>query len=119
MFQRAQMLQRDGVPFAQVAYLPKRGAPFALYAKDSKGVAQPILIREKDGLSLATWTHRGLEMLLVGPLPEDKLRAVAHTINEQLSGSEPAKGDTGIPTPPLSPRPSIDLREHVIGAEDG
>ena len=119
VFQRAQMLQRDGVPFAQVAYLPKRGAPFALYAKESKSVAQPIQIREKDGLSLATWTHRGLEMLLAGPLPEDQLRAVAHTINEQLSGDEPAKGDTGIPTPPLTPRSGIDLRNHIVGAEDG
>ncbi|MDA7947539.1 MAG: hypothetical protein MPJ78_08675 [Hyphomicrobiaceae bacterium] len=119
IFQRAQMLQHDGVPFAQVAYLPKKGAPLALYAKETSGIAQPIQIREKDGLSLAAWTHRGLEMLLAGSLPEDKLRAVAHTINEQLSGSEPVKGDTGIPTPPISPESTIDLRDHVTGAEDG
>lgn len=113
VFQRAQMLQRDGVPFAQVAYLPKTGAPLALYAKPSKDVSQPIRVREIDGVSLASWTYGGLSMLLAGHLPEDKLRAVADAINEQLTGASPGVGDTGIPAPPVIPA-SRDLHEDAV-----
>ncbi len=113
VFQRAQMLQRDGVPFAQVAYLPRAGSPLALYVKASTDVAQPIHVREQGKLSLGTWTHRGLAMLLAGELPEDKLRAVADAINEQLSGGKTPVGDTGVPAAPVSKGRSIDLRKHV------
>ncbi len=118
VFQRAQMLQHDGVPFAQVAYLPAAGSPLALYVKASTDVARPIQVREQGALSLGTWTHRGLAMLLAGGLPEDKLRAVAHRINEQLSGGKSLVGDTGVPAPPVSQGTSIDLRGHVTQSGD-
>ena len=118
VFQRAQMLQREGVPFAQVAYLPETGAPLALYARAHKGETQPIRILDKDDLSLATWSHGGLSLLLAGQLPEDRLRAIAHVINEQLADAEPASGDTGTPTPPVSNPSPVDLREHVIQSPD-
>ncbi len=114
VFQRAQMLRRDGVPFAQVAYLPETGVPLALYAKASKDVSQPIRIREIDGMSLAAWTHGGLSMLLAGNLSDDKLRSVAHAINEQLTGTSPAVGDTGVPTSPVIQDTAADSQEHAV-----
>ena len=114
VFQRAQMLQRDGVPIAQVAYLPETGVPLALYAKASTDVSQPIRIREVDGMSLAAWTHGGLSMLLAGQLSDDQLRAVAHAINEQLTGASPVTGDTGVPTSPVIQDTAAELREHAV-----
>ena len=57
-------------------------------------------------------------MLLAGALPEDKLRAVGHAVNEQLSGGESPVGDTGVPAASVSPGTSIDLRGHVTQPGD-
>lgn len=101
-FHRAQMLQRDGKPFTQIAYLTNSGVPVALYVTARAGLPEAMKLDEKDGIGLASWTQGELSLLLAGNLPETRLRGLAEAIESQLAAAEPKAEDTGVPvTPPV------------------
>jgi len=99
-FHRAQMLQRDGKPFTQIAYMANSGVPVGLYATTQKGKLEELTLGEKDGIGLATWTQDGLSLLLAGNLPEARLQGLAEAIESQLAAAEPKAQDTGTPDAP-------------------
>lgn len=101
-FQRAQMLQRDGKPFTQVAYMAETGVPVALYATAHTGKRVAMELDEKDGIGLASWTQSGLSFLLAGNLPETRLQVLAETIEGQFTATEPKTQDTGAPVTTLA-----------------
>jgi hypothetical protein len=103
-FHRAQMLQREGKPFTQIAYLADSGVPVALYATAHTGRPETMKLDEKDGIGLATWTQGGLSLLLAGNLPEARLQGLAETIEGLMAAEEPKGQDTGVPvTTPAAP----------------
>lgn len=100
IFQRAQMLQRDGRPFAQIAYLSESGVPVALYATVRTGVPEPLKLDEKQGIGLASWTQGELSLLLAGDLPDARLQKLAGAVESQFAAGVPRAQDTGIPETP-------------------
>ncbi len=102
IFHRAQMLQRDGKPFSQIAYMANSGVPVALYATAHTGKPEARKLDEKDGIGIATWTQGGLSLLLAGNLPDTRLRLLAETIEVQLAAGEPKAQDTGAPLTTLA-----------------
>jgi len=106
IFHRAQMLQRDGKPFTQIAYMANSGVPVALYAAARTGEPEALKLDEKDGIGLAAWTQGELSLLLAGNLPEARLQGLAEAIEGQLAAAEPKAQDTGAPdTPPAAEAP--------------
>ncbi|MFQ5625880.1 MAG: anti-sigma factor family protein [Methyloligellaceae bacterium] len=96
-FQRAQMLQREGTPLAQIAYLPETGAPVALYARSGAGEARALKLEDIGGVTLASWGQGELYFLLAGDLPRPRLEALAKTLESQIADAEPKSQDTGMP----------------------
>lgn len=96
-FQRAQVLQRDGQPFAQIAYLTKSGDPVALYATMRTGEPEAMKLGDKDGIGFAIWTQGELSLLLAGNLPDERLGQIARFIEHDFASSEPRAQDTGAP----------------------
>lgn len=94
-FQRAQMLQREGTPLAQIAYLPETGRPVALYVSSSTGVAQALRIEGFEGVSIASWGRGNLHFLLTADLPRRRLETLAKSVDSQLSATGPKSRDTG------------------------
>lgn len=96
-FQRAQMLQREGKPFAQIAYLAETGDPVALYATARSGEAKPMRLGDKDGVGFVTWTQGALDLLLAGNLPDERLGQIARGIEHTFNAAQPRAQDTGAP----------------------
>lgn len=69
-FKRAQILQRDGKRFAQIAYLPREGAPVALYAKAGESTAEDAVSVKPDDVLTATFSAGGLTYMLAGRMSE-------------------------------------------------
>lgn len=102
-FHRAQLLQRDGKPFTQIAYMADTGTPVALYATARTGDLQSLTLDEKEGINLATWSDSDLSFLLAGDLPEERLRALAEVIRQQFAAIQPTTQDTGTAAAPPVP----------------
>ena len=96
-FQRAQMLQREGKPFAQIAYIAETGDPVVLYATARNGEAEAMKLGDKDGISFATWTQGDLTLLLAGDLPDLRLGVIARVIENDFASAKPRAQDTGTP----------------------
>ena len=95
-FQRAQMLQRDGTPLAQIAYLPETGRPVALYVRSGTDEVQTLKIEEINGVSIASWGQGTLHFLLAGDLPRQQLEALMKSVESHIAAIEPKLDDTEI-----------------------
>lgn len=104
-FQRAQMLQREGKPFAQIAFIGETGNPIVLYATARNGDAEAMKLGDKDGVSFATWTQGDLTLLLAGDLPDLRLGVIARVIENSLASATPRVQDTGVPI--IEPAPEM------------
>lgn len=98
-FQRAQVLQREGKPFAQIAYLAETGDPVALYATTRSGEAAPMRLGDRDGVGFVMWTQGDLELLLAGNLTDERLGQIARGIEHDFKTAQPRAQDTGAPVP--------------------
>jgi anti-sigma factor RsiW len=111
VFQRAQVMQRDGKPFAQIAYMAETGSPVALYATLRSGEASAMTEGDKDGIGYVAWAQGELSLLLAGDLPDADLRGLANFIQSRFAEDEPKVQDTGAPVP-------VPLPAEVGQAED-
>jgi len=102
-FERAQLLQRDGAPLAQISYLPETGAPVVFFAMAGESKALLLDKKEIDGVAVVGWGEANLSFLLAGDLPQTELRALAKTIQDQRAAAEPVTQDTGVPVAPPAP----------------
>jgi len=98
-FQRAQVLQREGKPFAQIAYVAETGDPVALYATPRSGEAAPMQLGDRDGVGFVIWTQGDLDLLLAGNLPDERLGQIARGIENDFNTAQPHEQDTGAPIP--------------------
>lgn len=85
-FARAQLLRRQAQPLAQLAYLPERGMPLALYLRPGAGADRAPEIRAVAGLVTASWTVGGMAYLLAGHTTESDIGALARDARNQISG---------------------------------
>ncbi len=79
---RAQMLQFDGAPLAQIGYVD--GAiPLAFCViKDGEKDA-PISLASIEGFTTASWAKGGRGFMLIGNLPADRIGALARALQER------------------------------------
>jgi anti-sigma factor RsiW len=82
---RAQLLQYDGKPLGQIAYLdPKEGAvALCIYAGGQLDVSPAS--EQRAGLNIVHWSSRGRAFMLVGHLPAPRLQELASLLSRQLT----------------------------------
>ncbi len=84
-FRRGQYLKFKDSPIIQLAYLPKdTGKPVALCFKTAKGPDKKPTYSQISGLGVMRWHQSGLDYVLVGDLPEQRLRAAANNALAQI-----------------------------------
>ena len=86
-FRRGQILKFKETPIIQLAYLPDRaGKPVALCLKPSTDEDKAAQFDKVRGMGVVRWTADGVDYLLVGDLPENRLMASAKSAAQQIAG---------------------------------
>ena len=67
----AKVFAIDGKPFAQIAYLPKSGAPFSLCLMNTDKPDHAPKFSTAHGLNVASWRSKGIAYGCVGKTPRD------------------------------------------------
>lgn len=84
-FRRAQLLQYDGAPLAQIAYLDADGRPMALcLVRSDDGTAGPAVERRR-GMNVVYWSSAAHAFMLIGHGDQERLKALADTARERLA----------------------------------
>jgi hypothetical protein len=65
-FKRAQMLEYDGVPIAQIVYLDAKHGPLALCVTRSNSGTQPFAHERRREMNVVYWTEREHAWMLIG-----------------------------------------------------
>jgi len=89
-FVRAQLLRDGNEPLGLMLYLPKEGAPLALYARRGQVEALPVFQREGN-IGAVGWSEAGVSYLLAGEQDDDMLLRLTEKIRHE----------------PLPPAPSL------------
>ncbi len=81
---RAQLLQYDGKPLGQIAYLdPKDGAlVLCIYVGTDEDKAPAT--EQRVGLNIVHWSSRGRAFMLIGRMPTPRLQDLASLLSRQL-----------------------------------
>lgn len=85
-FKRAQLLEREGLPIVQLAYLPLEGEPIALYVQWDRGAAASATYTQSDDISAAQWRQNNLTFLLAGTLSLAQMEKLAANVRGQITG---------------------------------
>ncbi|MBX2867923.1 MAG: hypothetical protein KTR18_04580 [Acidiferrobacterales bacterium] len=86
-FRRGQLLQVDGNPLIQLAYLPNEsGLPIAFcIMKDATATAAAPSAGRSHGLNYESWSQNGLRFVLLGSGSESQIEALAKRARAQIN----------------------------------
>lgn len=84
-FKRAQLLQYDGKPLGQIAFLDPVHGPVALCIVPSKRGAREPQVEERYGMNVVYWSDDGHGYMLVGHSPPDQLNAMAERFRSAIN----------------------------------
>jgi anti-sigma factor RsiW len=84
-FKRAQLLEYDDHPLAQIAYLDPESGPLALcIIRSDKGAKQPD-IEGRKGMNVIYWSTATHAFMLIGHAPVDRMREIADAVRPKLT----------------------------------
>lgn len=84
-FKRAQMLEYDGVPIAQIVYLDARHGPLALCITRSNSGNRPLAHERRHEMNVVYWTEREHAWMLIGHDAPAALEDKAKMLKSRLS----------------------------------
>lgn len=84
-FKRAQMLEYDGVPIAQIVYLDARHGPLALCVTRSNSGSRPLEHERRREMNVVYWTEREHAWMLIGHDAPAALEDKAKLLKSRLS----------------------------------
>ncbi|RON69255.1 anti-sigma factor [Pseudomonas fluorescens] len=82
---RAQMLEYDGVPIAQIVYLDARHGPLALCVIRSNSGSRPLTHERRHQMNVVYWTEGEHAWMLIGHNPATDLENLAKQLLNRLS----------------------------------
>ncbi|WP_095187212.1 anti-sigma factor [Pseudomonas sp. Irchel 3E19] len=82
---RAQMLEYDGVPIAQIVYLDARHGPLALCVTRSNSGSRPLTHEQRHEMNVVYWTEREHAWMLIGHDAAVELEAKAKLLRSRLT----------------------------------
>lgn len=84
-FKRAQILQYDGKPLAQIAYLDPKTGPMALCIVASGVGPKAPDMEGRKGMNVVYWSSATHAFMLIGHASVDRMAEVADTIRSKIS----------------------------------
>ncbi len=79
-FKAAQILAYDGKPLGQISYVDADGAPVLFCVMADADADAPTRTETRGGLSLTSWSRRGLGYMVIGRLPAQRIADLATTL---------------------------------------
>ncbi|RDJ15465.1 anti-sigma factor family protein [Rhizobium grahamii] len=84
-FKRAQMLQYDEKPLAQIAYLDPETGPLALcIVRSDVGMKEPD-VEGRNGMNVVYWSNATHAFMLIGRIPIDRMQELADGVRARIS----------------------------------
>ncbi|TAU51726.1 anti-sigma factor [Rhizobium leguminosarum] len=84
-FKRALMLQYDGKPLAQIAYLDPETGPMALCIVKSDAGSKVPDLESRKGLNVIYWSNETHAFMLIGRIPVDRMKELGEDVRGRLS----------------------------------
>ncbi|MGO7972802.1 anti-sigma factor [Rhizobium ruizarguesonis] len=84
-FKRALMLQYDGKPLAQIAYLDPETGPMALCIVKSDAGSKAPDLESRKGLNVIYWSNETHAFMLIGRIPVDRMKELGEDVRGRLS----------------------------------
>ncbi|TBC71781.1 anti-sigma factor [Rhizobium leguminosarum] len=84
-FKRALMLQYDGKPLAQIAYLDPETGPMALCIVKSDAGSKAPDLESRKGLNVIYWSNETHAFMLIGRISADRMKELGEDIRRRLS----------------------------------
>jgi anti-sigma factor RsiW len=84
-FKRAQILEYDGVPIAQMTWLDPAHGPLALCVIRASSGSRPFAHERRRGLNVVYWADREHAWMLIGHNPATELEDMARLLRSRLS----------------------------------
>jgi len=82
-FKRAQLLQYDDKPLAQIAYLDPETGPLALcIVRSAVGTKEPD-VEGRHGLNVVYWSNPTHAFMLIGRIPIDRMQELAEDVRKK------------------------------------
>lgn len=83
-FAGARLLAIARQPVAQLLYTPEKGAPIAVCVTFGDDADTPLDVSHREGLSVGLWKADGYAYVVVGELPNEKLRQIANAVDARM-----------------------------------
>ncbi|MEE9352502.1 MAG: hypothetical protein V3U78_09590 [Thiotrichaceae bacterium] len=84
-FKRGQVLDVNGSPLIQLAYLPASGNPVALCITHNQDPDTLPKVGQAHGMPLVHWSQNGLSYVIIGDMDAGELKAAAYNALSQFS----------------------------------
>lgn len=84
-FKRAQILEYDGVPIAQINYLDPAYGPMALCITRSNSGSRHFAEEQRRGMNIVYWADMEHAWMLIGHHPTEELQGMAKELRSRLS----------------------------------
>ncbi|MGO7047314.1 anti-sigma factor [Rhizobium johnstonii] len=84
-FKRALLLQYDGKPLAQIAYLDSETGPMALCIVKSDAGSKAPDLESRKGMNVVYWSNATHAFMLIGRIPVDRVQELAENARSRLS----------------------------------
>jgi anti-sigma factor RsiW len=84
-FRRAQLLEYDGKPLAQIAYLDPEDGPMALCIVPWQAGAKEPDIERRHGMNVVYWSDATHAFMLIGHSTADRLKTMADGVRARLA----------------------------------
>lgn len=84
-FKRALLLQYDGKPLAQIAYLDPETGPMALCIVMSDGGPKAPDLESRKGMNVIYWSNATHAFMLIGRIPADRMQELGEDVRRRLS----------------------------------
>ena len=81
---RAQLLQFEGQPLAQFAYLDQGGTPFAFCATQTEQADRAVETATLHGLAAAFWNKNGYGFIVIGGTDDEAVRRAADALAARI-----------------------------------
>ncbi len=83
-FTAAIILVYDGSPLGEIAYVDDNGAPVLFCVIDDRRPDAPVRTEKRESFSLTEWSHGGRGFLVIGRMPEERVAALAQTLEARF-----------------------------------
>ncbi|MBB4218300.1 anti-sigma factor RsiW [Rhizobium sp. BK212] len=84
-FKRALLLQYDGKPLAQIAYLDPETGPMALCIVMSDAGPKTPDLESRKGMNVVYWSNETHAFMLIGRVPADRMKELGEDVRRRLS----------------------------------